>query len=123
MYDQKEETEKKIKTVKAITFSFYSERFSTSTKDLFFSSSNTFFHFDNNSERDELHKNQEFKNSKLKNIELTNFIIITKTFITTFTIFMIIILISFINHSEKSQITEAQFVIRSTKSAKNVSFK
>ena len=118
---------KKIKTVKTITSLFYFERFSTSTKDLFFSSSNTLFSFDSSSEKNKLFKNQKFKdsklkNSKLKNIESINFIITTTTTFTIFTIFMIIISISFINHSEKSQITKAQFIIRSTKSARNVSF-
>ena len=112
---------KKIKIVKAITFFFYFERFSTSTKNLFFSSSNTLFSFDNSSERNELSKNQEFKNSEFKSIESINFTIIITTF-TIFTIFMITISISFINHFKKSQITKAQFVIRSTESAKNVSF-
>ena len=106
---------KKIKVVKAVILFFHSERFSTSTKNFFFSSSNTLFLFDSNSERD-----KSSKNSKFKNIELVNFIIITT--ISIFTIFIIIISISFMNHSEKCQITETQFVIRSTKSAKNVSF-
>ena len=110
---------KKIKAVKAIIFLFYFERFSTSTKDFFFSSSNTLFSFDNSSEINELFKNQELKNSRLKNIESVNFIIITTIF-TIFTIFMITISISFINHFEKSQITETQLIIRSTESVKNV---
>ena len=87
---------KKIKAVRAIIFFFYSEQFSTLTKDFFFSSLNTFFFFDNSSER-----NESFKNSKFKNIELINFTIITTTS-TIFTTFMIIISISFINHHEKS---------------------
>ena len=112
---------KKIKTVKAIIFLFYSERSSTSTKNLLFSSSNTLFSFDSSSERDELSKNQEFKNSEFKNIELINFIIIT-TISTILTIFMIIISISSINHSEESQITKAQLVTRSTELIRNVNF-
>ena len=96
---------KKIKAVRAIISLFYFERFSTSTKDLFFSSSNTLFFLDSSSKRNELFKNQELKNSKRKDIELINFTIITTIF-TIFTIFMIIISISFINHSEKSQIIE-----------------
>ena len=110
---------KKIKTVKAVILFYYFERFSTSTKNLFFSSSNTLLSFDSSSKRNESFKNQEFKNSRLKNIELINLIIIITTF-TIFTIFMITISISSINHSEKSQITEAQFVIRSAESVKNV---
>ena len=113
---------KKIKIVKAIIFLFYFERFSTSTKNLFFSLLNTLFLFDNNSERDKSFKNQKFKNSKFKNIELINFIIITTIFITIFTTFMIIISISFINYSEKPQIKKVQLVIWSTKSTRNVSF-
>ena len=99
---------KKIKVVRTITLLFYFERFSTSTKDFSFSSSNTIFFFDNSSEKDESFKNQKFKNSELfknskfKNIELINFTIIITIFIIIFTIFMIIISISFINHSEKS---------------------
>ena len=114
MYDQKEEIEEN-KSCQSSHFLFYFERFLTSTKDLLFSSSTTFFLYDSSSERD-----KSFKNSKLKNIELINFTITTT--ITTFTILIITISISSINHSEKSQITEAQFVIRSTKSTKNVSF-
>ena len=110
---------KKIKAVKVVTFLFYSERFSTSTKNLLFSSSNTLFFFDSSSERNELSKNQEFKNSKFKDIELINFTI-TTTIFTIFTIFMITISISFINHSEESQITETQLVTRSAESVRNV---
>ena len=111
---------KKIKVVKAVTFLFYSERSSTSTKDFFFSSSNTLFLFDSSSERDELSKNQKFKNSEFKNIELIN-LTITTTISTILTTLMIIISISSINHSEKSQITEAQLVTRSAESVRNVS--
>ena len=110
---------KKIKAVKAVISLFYFERFSTSTKDLFFSSSNTLFFFDSSSERNELFKNQKLKNSEHKNIELINFIIIITTF-TILTILMIIISISFISHSEKSQITETQLVTRSAESVRNV---
>ena len=106
---------KKIKAVRAVIFFFYSERFSTSTKDFLFSSSNKLFFFDSSSER-----NESSKNSRLKNIELINFTITTT--ITIFTIFIIIISISSINHSKKSQITKAQFIIRSAESTRNVNF-
>ena len=43
---------KKIKADRTVTFFFYSERSSTSTKDLFFSSLNKFFLFDSSSEKD-----------------------------------------------------------------------